>query len=577
VQAGNGSEPPAITVFQGKLLFTTLAASSGNPPLEFWESDGTVAGTRKAAWLPADLTLVRSLTTLGVELWFAAFDDQGRPGIWRSDGTAAGTRKVAGIFPPSPSPARFTRLGAKVFFEAENAFSGYEVWQSDGTADGTSLLADTYPGSQGYPGEMAAAPGRLFFFAATPEGDTLWGSDGSPAGTAALHTFTFFPRGYDDSVPHAPTAAAGRLFFAAGDREHGAELWVTDGTVAGTVRLTDIAPGLRSANPRGLTAVGGLLYFTADDGVHGAELWVSDGTAAGTRMVQDIAPEALSSAPDQLTVAGDHLYFTADDGESGRELWALPLAGPAGCQPTQRRLCLGGRYQVEAVWHDFEGHQGRGTAVALTADTGYFWFFDPGNIETILKVLDGRGVNGHVWVFYGALSNVEYTLTVTDTATGLAKRYFNPSGQFASVGDTHGFGPLGAFSTAPPAPLPLISERTDRAAAVPCQPTAERLCLGNGRFAVEVAWKDFQGRTGKGQAAPLFDGTGAFWFFDAANIELVVKVLDGRTLNDHFWLFYGALSNVEYTLTVQDTQTGAVKTYRNPSGRFASVGDTQAF
>ena len=63
---------------------------------------------------------------------------------------------------------------------------------------------------------------------------------------------------------------------------------------------------------------------------------------------------------------------------------------------------------------------------------------------------------------------------------------------------------------------------------------------------------------------PLTGDTGAFWFFDAANIELVVKVLDGRPVNGNFWLFYGALSNVEYTLTVTDTETGAVKTYSNP-------------
>ena len=57
----------------------------------------------------------------------------------------------------------------------------------------------------------------------------------------------------------------------------------------------------------------------------------------------------------------------------------------------------------------------------------------------------------------------------------------------------------------------------------------------------------------------------------------MVKALDGRPVNGHFWLFYGALSNVEYTLTVTDTQTGKIKTYTNPSGRFASVADTQAF
>jgi len=57
----------------------------------------------------------------------------------------------------------------------------------------------------------------------------------------------------------------------------------------------------------------------------------------------------------------------------------------------------------------------------------------------------------------------------------------------------------------------------------------------------------------------------------------MVKVLDGRTLNNKFWVFYGALSNVGYTITVRDTVKGVVKTYTNPSGTFGSVGDTGAF
>jgi hypothetical protein len=91
---------------------------------------------------------------------------------------------------------------------------------------------------------------------------------------------------------------------------------------------------------------------------------------------------------------------------------------------------------VELAWQDFRGRTGFGHPVPLTGDTGYFWFFDPDNVETIVKVLDGTGLNGHHWVFYGALSNVEYTLTATDALTGASQRYFNPSGQFASVGDT---------------------------------------------------------------------------------------------------------------------------------------------
>ena len=59
---------------------------------------------------------------------------------------------------------------------------------------------------------------------------------------------------------------------------------------------------------------------------------------------------------------------------------------------------------------------------------------------------------------------------------------------------------------------------------------------------------------GVGHASPITDDTGSFWFFDAANLELVVKVLDGGGFNGDFWVFYGALSNLEYIITVTDTE-----------------------
>jgi hypothetical protein len=76
---------------------------------------------------------------------------------------------------------------------------------------------------------------------------------------------------------------------------------------------------------------------------------------------------------------------------------------------------------------------------------------------------------------------------------------------------------------------------------------------------------------------PLTADTGAFWFFDAANLEVMVKVLDGRAINGKLWVFFGALSDVDYTLTVTDTQTGQQKSYHNPAGTLASRADTQAF
>lgn len=103
------------------------------------------------------------------------------------------------------------------------------------------------------------------------------------------------------------------------------------------------------------------------------------------------------------------------------------------------------------------------------------------------------------------------------------------------------------------------------------------LCLLDDRFTVEVDWTDFGGIMGSGHAVPLTGDSGYFWFFNSDNVELVVKVLDGRNVNGSFWVFYGALSNVAFTIEVTDTLTGDTKTYSNPRGVFASAGDTAAF
>ena len=80
--------------------------------------------------------------------------------------------------------------------------------------------------------------------------------------------------------------------------------------------------------------------------------------------------------------------------------------------------------------------------MSLTGDTGYFWFFGSGNVELIVKVLDGSTVNGHFWVFAAGLTNINTTLTITDTRTGAVKTYTNPQGvAFQPVQDTFAFVP----------------------------------------------------------------------------------------------------------------------------------------
>lgn len=113
-----------------------------------------------------------------------------------------------------------------------------------------------------------------------------------------------------------------------------------------------------------------------------------------------------------------------------------------------------------------------------------------------------------------------------------------------------------------------------------CTPSDTALCLNKGRFRVEVTWRDFNGLTGSGhvvQGVPS-DDSGIFWFFSSNNWEMLVKVLNGCSINNHYWVFSAATTNVEYTLRVTDTNDGTVVPYVNPLGtRAAAITDTTAF
>jgi hypothetical protein len=99
----------------------------------------------------------------------------------------------------------------------------------------------------------------------------------------------------------------------------------------------------------------------------------------------------------------------------------------------------------------------------------------------------------------------------------------------------------------------------------------------SGRFQTSVAWTAPDGTSRTGNLSYISGQTAGFWFFSPDNIEVVVKVLDGRAFNGKFWVFYGSLTTEQFTLTVTDTLTGAIKTYTNAQGQMSSAADTNAF
>jgi len=155
------------------------------------------------------------------------------------------------------------------------------------------------------------------------------------------------------------------------------------------------------------------------------------------------ALQVLWAAPGSKRVVARNT--ACGDASAATTVTVQPGEPPAACVPSPTTLCLlDNRFRVEVTWDCvdstlcggiFAGQQGPGTAVQVTAETGYFWFFGSENVDLFLKIIDGRAITGAFWVFYGSLSNVEYTITVTDTVTGRSKVYSNPDGSFGSVGD----------------------------------------------------------------------------------------------------------------------------------------------
>ena len=116
--------------------------------------------------------------------------------------------------------------------------------------------------------------------------------------------------------------------------------------------------------------------------------------------------------------------------------------------------------------------------------------------------------------------------------------------------------------------------------APPCTPSTDALCLQDDRFTVRTLWRTGFGTRGKAPIVPgvTSDDSGLFYFFNANNWEILLKVLNGCGTNDRFWVFAAATTNVEYTITVTDTQEQQVKSYFNPMGPAAQpIQDTNAF
>jgi len=389
----------------------------------------------------------------------------------------------------------------------------------------------------------------------------------------------------------------------------------TDATPAAALTASDGAPGASLGDSIAISANGSTILAGAagaDSTVGAAYEFVepAGGWASATETIKIPAVDgglfgwSVAVSDDGSTlVAGALGAIVSGNFDQGA---AYVFADPR-CRESATTLCLDDqpgdqRWKIGATFATATSG-GAGQAIRLASlgvsHGGLFWFFDGANPEVLLKVLDGCALNQHFWVFSSATTNVGFSVTVTDTRSGRSKVYGNRNGTAAApIQDTGAFtctagdagpakaagasrapGQPPAASAVPPAAAPMAVPATGPPG---CSATATSLCIA-GRFAIDVDYRTAQGGglAGSGEAIDL-QGLGVargglFWFFAADNPEMLVKVLDACSLDGRFWIFYAAGTNVGFTLTVTDTQTGRARTYRNPDGTSAPpVQDTSA-
>ena len=310
--------PPEIanmSVQNGVLFFSFDDAVNGT---ELWRSDGTAEGTlmiRNINSTPIDSSYQFFSSSIGAALGgtglFVGWNAQTGYELFSTNGTAAGTAllKDLNLGGGNSAPQELTVAGSKAFFSAFDPATGRELYVSDGTANGTVLLKDIRPGlGSGSPSGLTAIGNKVYFTADDGvNGFEAWVSDGTASGTFMLKdnfpgSVSGFPNG---GGGFGFTAAGTKVFFVAqnfssGSGDPNAELYVTDGTTAGTARLeinNTGTGGRNGSNPSHLTEFGGKVYFFANNGLTGNELWSSDGTAGGTAIVADLKPGDVDGNP----------------------------------------------------------------------------------------------------------------------------------------------------------------------------------------------------------------------------------------------------------------------------------------
>lgn len=285
--------------------------------------------------------------------------------LWVTDGTVGGENLLVDIV-PGGQPSNPTLVGSVdnlIYFIAETPEVGRELWVTDGTTPGTRMLPEFVAGQDGIQvREATAHDGELFFVESSQFPVQLWKTDGTNTQQIVA----------PNDIRHL-MSVGDQLFFQGETREHGAELWTTDGTTDGTRLVRELFPGPGgSAGPRVFAEFQGRLLMGVSD--HGRDsihqLWVTDGTESGTELLFDFGD--LEEGPTEITVANNAAYFFVTSVDGRVDLWRTDgtAAGTAAVLEVQPAHTGEDRMRLTAIGEQIFFVAGEGGQSGLWASDG---------------------------------------------------------------------------------------------------------------------------------------------------------------------------------------------------------------
>ncbi len=317
---GNQCIPSNFVIYNNKIYYS-FVNSIGNA--EIWTTDGSASGTYRVLDLGNTVIGIYSMSVFKNEIYFIAnsyIPNQAE--LRKTNGTPEGTSSIKTLFGYYSS--FYNHLENKLYFtgysEVTNQSNG--LWVTDGTEIGTKKVVNARTNYQTDLIRNKAIinyKDTIYFSADLGDGHQIWKTDGTFNGTNKLSPYNPI---FTSTSPGL-TVANNLLFFHAINTTAGQELYKSDGTNAGTVKVDYLLNKVVATFQE--TNFNNLLYFTATDRFNhsGKELWVTDGKYENTRMVIDLLEGSASSNPSNLTANENQLFFSAGLPNFGHELCVI--------------------------------------------------------------------------------------------------------------------------------------------------------------------------------------------------------------------------------------------------------------